>query len=374
MSEPTQQSFSPGLKDVIADESAICEVNPDAGLRYRGYDVHELAERAGFEEVAWLILHGELPSKAELTQFHQDLADAQSLPRPVLEMLKLLPKQGHPIDALRTGVSMLGMFDPDAADNSHGANQRKATRLLAQVTTLVTSAWRISEGQEPVSAGSPLAARLVQGLTGRAAESWQTEAFNLIFILYAEHEFNASTFAARVTASTLADMHAAITSAIGALKGPLHGGANEEAMHVLRDIGTPANVDAWVSERLARREKISGIGHRVYRTGDSRVPSMRALARRLAERFGEQQMVAVCEELETVMSRRKGLCANLDLYAAPVLHMLAIPPVLNTPIFACARIAGWCAHVIEQHDHNRLIRPRCLYTGPAPREYPGIHG
>jgi citrate synthase len=283
-----------------------------------------------------------------------------------------LPASAHPIDELRTGVSMLGMFDPDENDNSHAANLRKSIRLIAKVSTLVTSSWRIKQGQQPQTSreSHPFAERFLFNLGRKDPEPWRVSAFNVILNLYAEHEFNASTFAARVTASTLSDMYAAITSALGTLKGPLHGGANEQSLNVLTEIGTPENADKWVADRLARHEKISGFGHRVYRTGDSRVPVMRGLARELAHRFGKENLVAVCEELEAVMARRKGLYANVDLYAAPVFALLDIPPELNTPIFACARVAGWCAHVIEQHEHNRIIRPRSLYTGPARRAFP----
>jgi citrate synthase len=301
----------------------------------------------------------------------EELMAERQVPAPILSMLQLLPWDAHPIDELRTGVSMLGMFDPEENDNSHDANLRKAVRLVAKVSTLVTSGWRIEQGKEPNSSDEPhsFAARFLFNLTDKAPELWRISAFNIILNLYAEHEFNASTFTARVTASTLSDMYAAITSALGTLKGPLHGGANEDSVKVLQEIGTPENADAWVEKKLAHHEKISGFGHRVYRTGDSRVPVMRDLARDLAKRFGKEQVVAVCEELEAVMARRKGLYANVDLYAAPVFALLDIPPALNTPIFACARVAGWCAHVIEQHDHNRIIRPRSLYTGPARRSY-----
>lgn len=372
MTAQPNASYSPGLEGVIAGESAICQVDPNAGLLYRGYDVHELAVLASFEEVVWLLLNGELPTPAESEQIREQLAAETSLPQPVTSMLRLLPKDAHPIDALRTGVSMLGMFDPDENDNSRAANLRKTLRLIAKVSTITTSAWRIAHGQEVYTPGTHLsfAARFLFSLTGKEPEDWQSQAMNTIFVLYAEHDFNASTFSARVTASTLADIYAAITSALGTLKGPLHGGANEQAMNVLNEIGTPDRADAWVAERLAQHEKISGFGHRVYRTGDSRVPVMRELARALAGRFGKEQMVAVCEELEAVMARRKNLYANVDLYAAPVFAMLNIPPELNTPIFASARVAGWCAHVLEQHDHNRLIRPRSLYTGPGRRPYP----
>jgi citrate synthase len=203
-----------------------------------------------------------------------------------------------------------------------------------------------------------------------APEVWQISAINTLLVLYAEHEFNASTFSARVTASTLSDIYAAITTAIGTLKGPLHGGANEAAMNVLREVGKPENAEKWVKDRLAKKEKIMGFGHRVYRGGDSRVPATRQLAKELGERLGQPQWHAVCVALEGAMEKHKNLFANLDLYAAPVLHMLGLPPALNTSLFACSRVAGWCAHVIEQHDHNRLIRPRSLYTGHARRALP----
>lgn len=368
---PAPAPYRPGLEGVIAGESAICSVDPAAGLLYRGYDVHEMAGAASFEEVAWLLLHGELPTAGEDETIRQTLASERHLPEPVVAMLKLIPPGAHPIDVLRTGVSMLGSFDPDVHDNSHEANLRKALRLISKMSTLITSAWQISHGEKPYSPGENLsyAARFLFSLTGAEPEAWRSRMFNTVLVLYAEHEFNASTFAARVTASTLADMHAAVTTALGTLKGPLHGGANEEAMKMLREIGAPANAEAWVKERLARHEKIMGFGHRVYRTGDSRVPAMRDLARELGKRLGQENWAAVCEALEAVMEREKHLYANLDLYAAPVLHLLGLPAALNVSVFAASRVSGWCAHVIEQHDHNRLIRPRCLYNGPARRSF-----
>jgi citrate synthase len=244
--------------------------------------------------------------------------------------------------------------------------------LLARMTTLVTASWRIMHGQQPVDKGEDLtlAGRFLYSLTGQAPKPWQVKALNIMLILYAEHEFNASTFAARVTASTLADMYSAVVSAIGTLEGPLHGGANEEAMKMLRDIGSADNAETWVKDRLQKREKIMGFGHRVYRTGDSRVPVTRRILGDVGAERGQPQWLEVCMKLEEVMQKEKGLFANLDLYAAPILYLLEIPAALNTPIFACSRVSGWCAHVIEQQDHNRLIRPRCLYRGPGPRALP----
>jgi 2-methylcitrate synthase/citrate synthase II len=364
--------YSPGLAGVIAGESAISAVDGEAGLLYRGYDIHELAIRASFEEVIFLLLHGELPDGSQLEKTREQLAADAPLPGAVRSMLRLMPPRAHPIDVLRTGMSMLASFDSDLHDNSHAANLRKAMRIIARTSTMITASHRVASGQEPFSPGEhrTFAARFLFGMTGKEPEPWRSGAMNLILTLYAEHEFNASTFAARVTASTLSDIYAAVVSALGTLKGPLHGGANEEAMKMIRDIGSPDRVEPWVKEHLARHDKIMGFGHRVYKKGDSRAPAMRDLARELARRSGHEQMIDVCMKLEEVMVKEKGLYANLDLYAAPALNLLGIPPELDVPVFAAARVAGWCAHVIEQHDHNRLIRPRSIYTGPPRRAYP----
>jgi len=372
MNTETKPSYSPGLEGVIAGETAICWVDPDAGLLYRGYDIHELASHVSFERVAWLLLHGELPTKEQFGSFSRQLAEQRPLPRQVIEVLRQFPRGTHPMDMLRTGVSMLAVFDPDLNDHSHEANLRKATRLIAQVSTLITSGFRIAHGFEHLPAKPDLthAANFHYSLTGEPPEDWRTEVLDTILVLYADHEFNASTFSARVTASSMADMYAAVTSGLGALKGPLHGGANQETMKMLHEIGSPDRAESWVMERLARKEKIMGFGHRIYKKGDSRVPMMRELARQLGQRFGQEQWVPLCERLEAVMEREKKLCANVDLYAAPVFCLLGLSSELNTPLFACSRISGWCAHIIEQHDHNRLIRPRSLYTGPAKRALP----
>ena len=372
MNTEPRPSYSPGLEGVIAGETSICWVDPDAGLLYRGYDIHELASHVRFEEVAWLLLHDDLPTVEQSGGFSRQLAEQRALPGQVIEVLRQFPNGTHPMDMLRTGVSMLAMFDPDLNDHSHAANLRKATRLIAQVSTLITSGWRIAHGDPPVPAEPALthAANFLHSLNGEQPEDWRTKILDTILVLYADHEFNASTFSARVTASTLADMYAAVTTGLGTLKGPLHGGANEETMKMLREIGTPDRAESWLKERLARKEKIMGFGHRVYKKGDSRVPMMRELARELGRRFGQEHWAPICERLEAVMEGEKKLCANVDLYAAPVFYLLGLPSELNTPLFACSRISGWCAHVIEQHDHNRLIRPRSLYTGPAKRPCP----
>src|SRR5947208_1860954 len=267
---PTEKKpeYSPGLAGVIAGETAICWVDPNAGLMYRGYDIHDMARKASFEEVAYLLLNGELPNGKQLVEFTQQIASERALPSPVIEMLRLLPNKTHPMDMLRTGVSMLSAFDKDLSDNSHDANIRKSIRLIARVSTLIT--------------------------------------------------------------------------------------------------------DGWLMKKLGTKEKIMGFGHRVYKEGDSRVPVMREIARDLGQRTGKENWVPICEKLEEVMDREKHLCANVDLYAAPVFWMLGFPPELNTPLCAASRVAGWCAHVTEQHDNNRLIRPRSFYTGPPARPYHGV--
>src|ERR1043165_7424423 len=373
MSTETKASYSPGLAGVVAGETEICWVDPNAGLMYRGYDIHEMAEKANFEEVAYLLLNRELPNQQQLTEFGQQTAKERAVPKAVLDALRLMPKNTHPMDMLRTGVSMLAPFDPELNDNSHDANVRKAIRLIAKGSTLITDGYRIQHGEQIIQDKPDLsrAGNFFYKLTGAAPQDWQIRMMDTIFILYADHEYNASTFAARVTASTLADMYAAVTSACGTLKGPLHGGANEESIYMLNEIATPDRAEDWLKKQLAAKAKIMGFGHRVYKEGDSRVPVMREIARDLGRRSGKENWVAICEKLEEVMDREKGLCANVDLYAAPVFWMLGFKPELNTPLFAASRVAGWGSPVVEQHDHNRLIRPRSLYTGPQPPKYPG---
>jgi 2-methylcitrate synthase/citrate synthase II len=373
MTTDQKPEYSPGLAGVVAGETAICWVDPNAGLMYRGYDIHEMAEKASFEEVAYLLLNGELPNFEQLGRFARAIATERTLPKQVLDALRLMPKNTHPMDMLRTGVSMLAPFDPNLNDHSHDANVRKSIRLIAKVSTLITDGYRIQHGKDPLPEKTDLtlAGNLFYKLNGDVPQDWQIRMMDTILILYADHEFNASTFAARVTASTLADIYAAVTSACATLKGPLHGGANEESMKMLDEIKTPERAEAWLMEKLAAKDKIMGFGHRVYKKGDSRVPIMREIGRDLGKRTGKEQWIPICEKLEEVMEREKHLCANVDLYAAPVFTMLKFPPELNTPIFAASRVAGWCAHVVEQHDHNRLIRPRSLYTGPELRPYPG---
>src|SRR5947208_7299323 len=300
MGTETKPQYSPGLAGVIAGETAICWVDPNAGLMYRGYDIHEMAEKASFEEVAYLLLNGELPNGKQLVEFTQQIAAERALPGPVTEMLRLLPSATHPMDMLRTGVSMLSAFDKDLGDNSHDANIRKSIRLIARVSTLITDGWRISHGEEPLPERPDLtqAGNFFYKFNGKVPEQWQTRMLDTIFNLYADHEFNASTFAARVTASTLAGIYAAVTSAVATLKGPLHGGANEESMKMLEEIGTHDRAEAWLMKKLGTKDKIMGFGHRGYKKGDSRVPATQEIARDLGKGTAKKHWVAISQKLE----------------------------------------------------------------------------
>ncbi|HYG36131.1 MAG TPA: citrate/2-methylcitrate synthase, partial [Clostridia bacterium] len=289
MSAETKPIYSPGLKGVIAGESAISRVDPEAGLIYRGYDIQELAVNASFEEVVWLLWHGELPTMGELATLSRRLAEERHLPTALINLLRLMPQATHPMDSLRTGVSMLAAFDPDLHDYSRAADIRKAIRLVAKAACLVTSGWRTAHGQELLPPNTSLthAGNFLYQINGEVPDLWSAEVMDTVLVLYADHEFNASTFSARVTASTLADIYSAVTTALGTLKGPLHGGANEETMKMLREIGSPDKVEAYAKAKLAEKEKIMGFGHRVYQKGDARVPVMRDLAKQLGERFGQ---------------------------------------------------------------------------------------
>jgi citrate synthase len=359
--------YSPGLEGVIAGETAISTV--EGGLRYRGYPIGELADKTAFEEVAYLLLHGELPKAAELAAFNQRLIAARSLPQPLRELLKALPPHTPPMDAIRSSVSVLAAYDPDVNDSSHAANVRKAERLLGQIPIAIAEQFRRSKGLEPITPRKDLshAAHFLYLLTGKPPDALFTKAMDVSLILYAEHEFNASTFAARVICSTLADLHASIVGAIGALKGALHGGANEKVMDVLRAIGEPANVASWLEQAFARKERVMGFGHRVYKTGDVRARILREYARQLAQATNNTKWETMADQIEEIIGREKNLHPNLDWPAGRLYHALGLEVPLYTPIFVMSRVSGWSAHVIEQLDNNRLIRPRGRYTGPAVR-------
>ncbi|HXF91354.1 MAG TPA: citrate/2-methylcitrate synthase [Nitrospiraceae bacterium] len=372
---PPLTPYSPGLEGVLAGETALCQVDEDgSGLRYRGYAIGNLAERATFEEVAYLLLFGKLPTRKELDDFAGRLHSQWALPGPVEAFIGVAPREAHPMDLLRTGVSLLGMTDPDAADCSHEANVRKSVRLLAQIPVLIATAYRLAHGKRQVRPRADLrfAENLLYLLTDHQGDSLaqaMARVLDVSLILYAEHEFNASTFAARVTASTMTDLHAAITSAIGTLKGPLHGGANEAVAAMLLDIKTRDRAERWVRDALAAKQRVMGFGHRVLKKGDPRSAIIQRHAEALSHACGDLRWYEIATIVDRIMQQEKGLYPNLDFYTAVAYLLMEIPRDLYTPVFVCSRITGWCAHVIEQQDHNRLIRPRALYTGPPPRAY-----
>jgi citrate synthase len=361
-----------GLEDTVATSSAICYLDGDRGvLAYCGYDIHELARHATFEEVCFLLWHRRLPTRAELGDLQSQLAAGRPLPEPVLRLLRSLPA-GNSMDLLRTLTSALGQYDVEAADQSPEANYRKAVRLTAQIGSLVATMGRVAGGGGPIEPDPVLghAANFLYMLTGQRPGGLETRAFDVALILHADHELNASTFAARVAAATLTDIHSAIVAAIGTLKGPLHGGANADVMRMLLDIGPTAGPDKAeeiVRAKLARKEKIPGFGHRVYHTEDPRATHLRQMSRDLGQRTGEPMWFEMSQRIEALVKNEKKLNANVDFYSASTYHALGIDIDLFTPIFAVSRISGWTAHVLEQYSNNRLIRPRAEYIGP---EYP----
>lgn len=360
--------FKEGLQDVVAATSSICWIDGQKGvLSYRGIDIHDLAEHATFEEVCYLLWFGRLPKQTDLDEVTAVMGRSRALPEPVLQLLKSLPPDAPPMDVLRTAVSALSHYDPDAGANDKAANLRKTYRLTGQIASIVAAADRIRNGQEPVCPDSGLshAANFVYMLTGKKPDATAERALDVALILHADHEFNASTFAARVTVATLTDIHSAITAAIGTLKGPLHGGANQDVMRMLIDIGETERAETCIKEALARKQKISGFGHRVYRTEDPRATHLRRMSRDLSESSGTRKWFETSRVIEEVVKREKNINANVDFYSATVYYNLGIPVDLFTPLFAVSRISGWAAHVLEQLDNNRLIRPRADYTGPA---------
>lgn len=360
--------FKEGLQDVVAATSSICYIDGQKGiLSYRGIDIHDLAEHSTFEEVCYLLWFGRLPKQTELDEMKAVMGRSRALPEPVIQLLNSLPGDAPPMDVLRTAVSALSHFDPDVAANDKPANLRKTYRLTGQIASIVATADRIRNGQEPVSPDSGLshAANFVYMLTGKKPDATAERALDVALILHADHEFNASTFAARVTVATLTDIHSAIASAVGTLKGPLHGGANQDVMRMLIDIGETERAETYIKEALAGKRKISGFGHRVYRTEDPRATHLRRMSRDLSESSGTRKWFETSRVIEEVVKREKNINANVDFYSATVYYNLGIPVDLFTPLFAVSRISGWAAHVLEQLDNNRLIRPRADYTGPA---------
>ncbi|HMD70984.1 MAG TPA: citrate synthase [Bryobacteraceae bacterium] len=354
-----------GLEGVVAGESEICFIDGYQGiLSYRGYNIHTLADNAVFEEVVFLLWNGWLPKQAELDALKADLAAARALPRGVVDFLGSYPG-GSPMDVLRTAVSMLALDDPEAPDMSPEANRRKAVRLMARTATIVTTFDRLRKGAPPVEDDPNLgfAANFLFTLTGKRPDPVMERAFDVALTLHADHELNASTFAARVTAATLSDMYSSVTSGIGALKGPLHGGANQDVIKWLLNLGDEDAAVAGVRNTLARKVKIPGFGHRVYRTEDPRATHLRVLSEELGRRTGHEELFRLSKRMEETVKSVKGLNPNVDFYSASAYYSLGIPIDLYTPIFAVSRMSGWTAHVLEQYHNNRLIRPRAEYRG-----------
>jgi citrate synthase len=357
-----------GLEGVVATSSKICFIDGSQGiLSYFGYNIHTLADHATFEEVVYLLWNGRLPNKQELAALKSALVAERALPNEVIAFLKTAPKHGAPMDVLRTAVSMLGLYDPLAADNSEEANVKKAVKLMARVATIVTSYDRLRNGKEMVPGDPNLgyAANFLSTLTGKTPDDLMERVFDVALILHADHELNASTFAARVTAATLSDIYSAVTSAIGALKGPLHGGANEDVIRMLLSTQSADDAVEKVKKDLSNKVKIAGFGHRVYRTVDPRAIHLKKMSEELGKRTGHRELYEKSARVEQTVHELKSLNANVDFYSASTYYSLGIPVDLFTPIFAVSRMSGWTAHILEQYRNNRLIRPRADYQGAA---------
>ena len=359
-----------GLEDVVATSSSICYLDGDRGvLAYCGYDIHDLAKSTTFEEVCYLLWHRRLPTRAELADLQSQFAAARPLPEAVVRLMRSLPPVDA-MDALRTLSSALSHYDPEAGDASPAARYRTAVRLTAQVSTLVATWGRLQAGGGAIDPDPVMghAENFLYMLTGERPNATSIHAFDVALTLHADHELNASTFAGRVAAATLTDVYSAVVGAIGALKGPLHGGANADVMRMLLELGetaTPDRVDAVIRAKLARKEKIPGFGHRVYRTEDPRATHLRQMSRDLGTRAGNTAWFAMSEQIEALVKSEKKLNANVDFYSASTYYALGIPIDLYTPIFAVSRMSGWTAHILEQYANNRLMRPRADYTGPS---------
>lgn len=360
-----------GLENVVATTSSISSIIDDT-LTYVGYNIDDLTENASFEEIIYLLWHLRLPKESELAELKQQLADNMAIPDEVIAQIKAMPvDKVHPMAAVRTAVSALGLFDEEADVMEEAANYRKAVRLQAKIATIVTAFARIRKGQEPVAPKADLsfAANFLYMLNGEMPEDIEVEAMNKALVLHADHELNASTFTARVCVATLSDVYSGVTAAIGALKGPLHGGANEQVMKTLTEIGSVENVESVIRKKLENKEKIMGFGHRVYEQGDPRAKHLREMSKKLTELRGESKWYEMSVKIEEIVTSEKKLPPNVDFYSASVYHSLGIDHDLFTPIFAVSRVSGWLAHILEQYSNNRLIRPRAEYTGPGMQEY-----
>jgi citrate synthase len=359
-----------GLEGIVATTSSISSI-VDGVLTYRGIDIDDLASHAKFEEVIYLLWFGKLPTQSELTQLQQNLNHSSAIPSEIIQVLKLFPKTANAMAVLRSAVSSLALYDNEANDNTRESNIRKAIKLQAQVPAIIAAYARIRNNLEPIaSKGYPsIAANFLHQLTGKEPDPVAVSALDNALVLHADHELNASTFAARVTVATLTDMYSGVTSAIGTLKGPLHGGANEAVMAMLEDIGSFDRVESYINDAFERKDKIMGFGHRVYKNGDPRAKHLQKMSHELSKQTGNMKWYEMSIKIEEMITSQKGLKPNVDFYSASVYTSLEIPRDLFTPIFAISRTSGWTAHILEQYENNRLIRPRAEYTGPVDQVY-----
>ena len=358
-----------GLEGIVANSTALSDVRGDEGiLIYAGYNINELAGKVSYEEVVYLLWHGELPNAAQLRELKGELGSQRELPQGVIDFIKAAPKDSNPMDVIRTGVSMLGLYDKvPSGEIDPVKNRKRATSITAKIGVIAAYYHRARQGKDLPSVRKDLgeAAHFLYLLNGEVPTEEAAKTLDVGYVLHADHGMNASTFSARVTIATLSDIYSAVTSAIGTLKGPLHGGANEGVIHMLQEIGDESKVDGWIEQALATKKKVMGIGHRVYKTLDPRAPHLRSMAVQLCEQLGEGKWIRMSERIAELMKERKGLNANVDFYSATVYYSLGLPTDMFTPIFAIARTSGWTAHILEQLVDNRLYRPLSEYVGPA---------
>ncbi len=365
------EEIKKGLLGIVVDETTISHVVPElSALTYRGYTVQELCDKCDFEEVAYLVLNGELPNKNQLKRFIKQERSERKLSKQILNDIKKMPKNAHPMDVIRTCVSLMALEDKDTKDNSPKANMRKAMRIFAKTPTAVAAYFRTRKGKSIISPSKKLSfsENFFKMMFDKVPDKEIVRAFDISLILYAEHSFNVSTFTARTITSSLSDLHGAITGAIASLKGPLHGGANEAVMHMMKEIGKPEKAKAWIENALNKKKVVMGFGHRVYRTGDSRVPTMKHYMFKVAKLLKKEKYTRMYEILEKVMLNRKNIHPNVDFPCGPTYYMMGIDIDFYTPIFVMSRITGWSAHIMEQHASNKLIRPLSKYRGAEVRE------
>ena len=364
-----------GLVGVISDETKVSKVMPEINsLTYRGYAVQDLAEECSFEEVAYLLLYGELPNKKQLKKFEKEERKNRDISKNLIKIIKNYPKKSHPMDTTRTSISVMGLEDPETSDNSEKANYRKAIRLLAKISTAVAANFRTRKGKKIIKPNKKLSfsENFFHMCFGKVPSKEVVKAFDVSMILYAEHSFNASTFTSRVITSSLSDMHGAVTGAVASLKGPLHGGANEAVMHMLKEVKKPENAEKWILDKIKNKGLLMGFGHRVYKNGDSRVPTMKKYYLKTAEFYKNKKYPAISQILEDTMIKEKNIHPNLDFPAGPTYYLMGFDIDFFTPIFVASRITGWTAHVMEQFSDNRLIRPLSAYTGSEHRKVQNI--